>query len=90
MCFTTGKACTWQRTVRTAAVTRVRFVCQLGCTSGTQYQQGCPRRVMELSMMSSATRKKACNCGTPPLSVAILLPVSFHRDIPQPLMRVLV
>ena len=31
-------------------------------TSGTRYQQGCPLRVMELSMMSSATRKNACSC----------------------------
>lgn len=31
-------------------------------TSGTLYQQGCPRRVMLLSMMSSATRKYACSC----------------------------
>jgi len=32
-------------------------------TSSTLYQQGWPRRVMEPSIMSSATRKKACNCG---------------------------
>lgn len=32
-------------------------------TLGTRYQHGCPRRVMELSMMSSATRKKACSCA---------------------------
>ena len=34
----------------------------LPLTSSTLYQQGCPRRVMEPSMMSSATRKKACSC----------------------------
>jgi hypothetical protein len=33
-------------------------------TLGTLYQQGCPRRVMEPSMMSSATRKNACSCAT--------------------------
>lgn len=31
-------------------------------TSGTLYQQGCPLLVIELSIMSSATRKKACSC----------------------------
>ena len=30
-------------------------------TVGTLYQQGWPRRVSEASMMSSATRKKACS-----------------------------
>ena len=34
-----------------------------GRTLGCLYQQGWPLRVMELSMMSSATRKKACSCG---------------------------
>ena len=33
----------------------------LSSTLGTLYQQGWPRRVMEASMMSSATRKKACS-----------------------------
>ena len=31
-------------------------------TSGLLYQHGCPLLVMELSMMSSATKKKACSC----------------------------
>jgi len=30
-------------------------------TDGRRYQQGWERRVMEASMMSSATRKKACS-----------------------------
>lgn len=32
-------------------------------TFGCLYQHGCPRRVMDPSMMSSATRKNACNCS---------------------------
>ena len=31
-------------------------------TSWTRYQHGCPRRVIDWSMMSSETRKKACSC----------------------------
>ena len=34
-----------------------------GGTLGTRYQQGWPRRVMLLSIMSSATRKNAWSCG---------------------------
>ena len=45
-----------------------------GLTVGCLYQQGCPLRVVELSMMSSATRKNACSCmrGATQLCISLI------------------
>lgn len=50
-------------------------------TPGARYQQACPRRVSEASIMSSDTRKKACSSSVSQPSVAVAVKLSGDNGL---------